>query len=363
MSENWKKVFLIMFSILFTLLIGEIILQVNYKIKNDHWLWENNAFRVNYIIPTKGRRQYTLRPNYFDFEYDIFINQWGIRTRPWEEGIEENQNIIVCLGDSVPFSSGTSSLRTYPAYLNQNLTSEGFNYYVINAGVPSYNLMQSFDRLEFEILNNIDVENVKVITIQAANDVSLFLYYRENWTPELTWADVRFNIHPIPFANYLTISHYLSQWLSQPIGSSNTYTGELLTYNISLFLQEELRKLQELPTDVIVILLPINPFYYQVENTDKNIELERWDLYAGPDSSLVDSRNQLIRDFNSVLHNVSSEFDNVFFLDVRIAIDKEDRNDLYSDYIHLTPEGNELQADIIMEFLEEHVLIQSSDEQ
>lgn len=362
MSENWKKVFLILFSVLFTLLIGEIVLQVNYKIRNNHWLWENNAFRVNYIVPTRGRRQYTIRPNYIDLEYDIFINQWGVRTKPWEVGIEENNNIIVCLGDSVPFSAGTSSLRTYPAYLKENLTNEGGNYYVINAGVPSYNLMQSFDRLEFEIFKHVDVEDVKVITIQAANDVSLFLYYRENWTPELTWADVRFNIHPIPFANHLAISHYLSQWLSQPKGSSETYSGELLTDNISLLLEKELMKLQELPTDVVVILLPINPFYYQVENTDKNIELERWDLFTGPDNSLEENRDQLIRDFNSVLHNVSTEFENVFFLDVRSAMDKEDRNDLYSDYIHLTPEGNKLQADIIMEFLEEHTLIQGSDE-
>ena len=362
MSENWKKVFLILFSVLLTLLIGEILLQVNYKIKNNHWLWENNAFRVNYIVPTKGRRQYTIRPNYIDVDYDIFINQWGERTIPKDEGIEENQNIIVCLGDSVPFSAGTSSLLTYPAYLGQNLISEGFNYYVINASVPSYNLMQSFDRLEFEIFNHVDVKNVKVITLQAANDVSLLLYYRENWTPELTWADVRFNIHPIPFANHLTISHYLSQWLSQPKGSSKTYTGELLTDNISLLLQEELRKLQELQTDVIVILLPINPFYYQVENTDKNIELKRWDLFADPDNSLVDRQDQLVRDFNSVLHDVSTEFDNVFFLDVRIAMDKKDRNDLYSDYIHLTLEGNKLQAELITEFLVEHALVQSGDE-
>lgn len=358
MSENYKKAFLAIFSILFTLFIGEIVLQVNYKIQNDQWVWENDAFRVEYIVPTRGRRQYTLRPNYIDFEYDIFLDKWGLRTKPWDQGIEENQKIIVCLGDSVPFSAGTSSLRTYPAYLKENLTNKGGNYYVINAGVPSYNLMQSFDRLEYEILNHVDVENVKAITIQAANDVSLFLYYRENWTPELTWADVRFNIHPVPFSNHLAISHYLSQWLSRPKGSSETYNGALLTDGFRLLLEEELSKLQELPNDVIVILLPINPFYYQLENTDKNIELERWDQFAGPDNSLVDSRDQLIQDVNNVLHDVSAEFENVFFLDVRAAMDNKDRNDLFSDYIHLTPEGNKLQADILTEFLDEHELIQ-----
>ena len=135
-----------------------------------------------------------------------------------------------------------------------------------------------------------------------------------------------------------------------------------MTENIGLILQEELGKLLESSTDVIVILLPINPFYYQLENSDKNIELERWDHYSDPGNSLVNNWDQLIRDFNNVLHNVSNEFDNVFFLDVRIAMDKKDRNDLYVDYIHLSPEGNRIQAELITEFLVENALIQSSDE-
>ncbi len=362
MSEKWKKVFLIMFSILFTLFIGEILLQVNYKIKNNHWLWETTAFRVENIWPTNDRRQYTLRPNYYDVEQRILINQWGERTTPQNETLEDNQNIIVCLGDSVPFAAGVSNENTYPFYLAENLTSEGFKYYVINGGVPSYNLRQSFDRLQYDVYRHVDVDNVKVITIQAANDVSLMTYYRENWTPEITWADVRFNIHPIPLANHLAISHYVSQIISQPKGSNKTHNSELLTENIGLILQEELGKLLESSTDVIVILLPINPFYYQLENSDKNIELERWDHYSDPGNSLVNNWDQLIRDFNNVLHNVSNEFDNVFFLDVRIAMDKKDRNDLYVDYIHLSPEGNRIQAELITEFLVENALIQSSDE-
>ena len=362
MSEKWKKAFLIIFSVLFTLLMGEILLQANYRIKNNRWLWETTAFRVENIWPTNDRRQYTLRPNYYDAEQRILINQWGERTTPQNERLEDTQNVIVCLGDSVPFAAGVSNKNTYPFYLAQNLTSEGFKYYVINAGVPSYNLRQSFDRLEFEIYNHVDVENVKVITIQAANDISLMTYYGENWTPEVTWADVRFNIHPIPFANHLAISHYVSQLISQPEGSNQNYNGELIVEKISLILQEELRNIQESSPHVIVILLPINPFYYQMENTDKNVELERWDHYSDPDNSLVDRWDQLVQNFNSVLHDASNNFDNVFFLDVRIAMDNKDRNDLYVDYIHLSPEGNKYQAELITEFLVEHDLIQSSDE-
>lgn len=354
MNENSKKVLLIMFSILFTLFLGEILLQVTYRIKENHWLLKNAAFRVNYIVSTDDRRQYTLRPNYSDSEYDIHINQWGERKTPQDEKLENNRNIIVCLGDSVPFSAATSGWPTYPAYLAQNLTNEGFKYYVINAGVPSYNLRQSFDRLELGVFKHVGVENVKVITVQAGNDIALLAYYRENWTPELTWADVRFNIHPIPFSNHLAISHYLSQLISQPKGNNKNYVGELMAEKINLILQEELVKLQKLSDDVIVILLPINPFYYQLANTDRNIELERWDY----NYSYVENYDQLTRDFNDVLSDISSNFDNVFFLDVRIAMDNLDRNDYYSDYIHLNPEGNKLQAQLIFDFLAEKNLIQ-----
>ncbi|MDP2964825.1 MAG: SGNH/GDSL hydrolase family protein [Pelolinea sp.] len=161
--------------------MGEILLQVNYRIKNNHWLWENSAFKVNYIVPTNDRRKYTLRPDYYDVEQNMPINQWGERTTLQAENYEDTRNVIVCLGDSVPFGAGIGNKDTYLFYLAQNLTSEGFKYYVINAGVPSYNLRQSFDRLKFDIYNHVDEEDVKVITIQAANDISL------PWSWKIFW--------------------------------------------------------------------------------------------------------------------------------------------------------------------------------
>ncbi len=360
MSEKWKKAILIAFSVLFTLFIGEILLQINYRIKNTHWLWENTAFKLNYIVPTNDRRQYTLRSNYYDIEQNMPINQWGERITPQDERLDNNQNVIVSLGDSVPFGAGNDD--TYPFFLAQNLTSEGYKYYVINAGVPSYNLRQSFDQLRFGIFSHVDIEDLKVITIQAANDISLLAYYRDNWTPEVTWADVRFNINPIPFANHLAISHYVSQLISRPKGS-NDFNGEAMIEDISPILQEELRILQETQNHIIVLLLPINPFYYQLDNTDKNIELKLWDQYSGSNSSLVDSWDQSIRDYNNVLFDAANDFDNVFFLDLRIAMDKKDRNDLYKDYIHLSTEGNKYQAKLITEYLVKHALIQNRDEQ
>jgi hypothetical protein len=358
LSEKWKNALLILFSVVFTLLMGEIVLQANYRIKNQKWLWENTAFEVNYIIPTNDSRQYTLRPDYYDIEQNMPINQWGERITLQPENYEDTRNVIVCLGDSVPFGAGIGNNDTYPFYLAQDLENEGFKYYVINAGVPSYNLSQSFERLKLDVYNHVDAKDVKVVTLQVSNDISMFMYYRENWTPELTWADVRFNFHPIPFSNQLAISHYISQIVSQPRGSSKIPISDLIVQNMSLLLKQKLTELRNTNPEVIVILLPSNPFYYQLTNSEKNSALKFWSQYGGTNSSLVESWDQYVRDFNSVLLDVSKNFDNVFFLDVRDAMDKQDRDNFFVDFIHLSAEGSKFQANLVTEFLVENDLLQ-----
>jgi hypothetical protein len=358
LNEHWQKAFLIVFSILFTLLIGEFVLQVSYRIKNHKWLWENTAFEVNYIIPTKDKRQYTLKPDYYDIEHNMPIDKWGERITKQAESLESTHNVIVCLGDSVPFGAGIGNNDTYPFYLAKELTDKGFKYYVINAGVPSYNLNQSFERLILDVYNHVDVKDVKVITLQVSNDISLFMYYRENWTPELTWADIRFNFHPIPLANKLAIPYNISQLMSQPKGRSNTPLSDLIIEKISMLLQQKLTELRKTNPNAIVILLPSNPFYYQLANSDRNSDLKFWDQYSGANSTLVEDWDQNVRDFNSVLSDVSKNFKNVYFLDIREAMDKEERDDFFVDFIHLSGEGSKYQAKLIAELLIEKGLIQ-----
>jgi hypothetical protein len=229
---------------------------------------------------------------------------------------------------------------------------------VINAGVPSYNLNQSFERLILDVYNHVDVKDVKVITLQVSNDISLFMYYRENWTPELTWADIRFNFHPIPLANKLAIPYNISQLMSQPKGRSNTPLSDLIIEKISMLLQQKLTELRKTNPNAIVILLPSNPFYYQLANSDRNSDLKFWDQYSGANSTLVEDWDQNVRDFNSVLSDVSKNFKNVYFLDIREAMDKEERDDFFVDFIHLSGEGSKYQAKLIAELLIEKGLIQ-----
>ncbi|HUV15790.1 MAG TPA: SGNH/GDSL hydrolase family protein [Pelolinea sp.] len=355
MKENWKKLLLVVGSIIFTLLIGELLLQLNFRIKNGQWLWESNQFKVDYIIPTDDRRQYTLRPDYYDVVQNMPINKRGERTTEQPLSLEDTQNVIVCLGDSVPFGFGVGNNDTYPFFLAKTLAERGFNYYVINGGIPSYNLRQSFDRLKFDVLKHIEIKDIKVVTIQAANDISLMLHYRENWTPDLTWADVRFNIYPIPFSNYLATSYYISQLISQPRGSDNDFDFNMVFEQLTVIIEEEIREIQEISPDINIILLPVNPFYYQTTNQDENTNLQLWEN----NSKYLKNREQLNLDIYKVLFEISKKCDNVFFLDIKSEMDLKDRNDFYKDYIHLSPEGNKFQAELMAEFLIENGLIKS----
>lgn len=359
MNDIIKKLSLVLISTLITLILGEMVLQVAYRLNNERWLWEENAFRVDYITPTDDSRKYSLRPDFYDKEQNIPINIWGERITK-QPFTEETGQVVVCLGDSVPFGAGIGNEVTYPVYLSEALSERGYSYYVINAGVPSYNLKQSFERLKIDVFRHVKPETVQVITVQAANDISLLTYYRENWTPDLTWADVRFNITPVPFSNYLAISHYLSQWLSQPKGTQPEYDQEIMLSATHKLLTEELENLVRENEQMAIILLPVNPFYYQLENTERNTSLGRWEQYGSPKSGLVNSWDKLIRDFNDVLLDVSNQLEQVYFLDVRYLMDQTEREGLYVDFIHLSAAGSELQAELVTQFLEENQLIGGS---
>ena len=359
MTETTKKLSLALFSTLITLTLGEAVLQAAYRMNHERWLWQEDAFRVNYIIPTDDNRRYTLRPDFYDKEQNMPINAWGERVtkQPFSEDAGQ---VVVCLGDSVPFGAGIGNDDTYPVYLAETLAEQGYRYFVVNAGVPSYNYKQSLERLKIEVFQHVKPEMVRVITFQAANDISLLTYYREHWTPDLTWADVRFNITPIPFSDFLAISHYLSQWLSQPKGVQADYDQGAMLEATRTLLMEELGNLVSENDQMAVILLPVNPFYYQMQNTEKNTSLSKWEQFGSPNSSLVDSWDKLIRDFNDVLLDVSNQLEGVYFLDVRYLMDQTEREGLYVDYIHLSDKGSKLQAELVTQFMEDNGLISDS---
>jgi len=339
--------------------IGELVLQVAYRIQNNRWVWDTDqTFQFEYIIPTEDSRRYTLRPFFYDKVQNMPINQWGERITPQNESPEYQRNSIVCIGDSVPFGFGVSHWETYPFFLANILQSRGFPIYVINSGVPSYNVRQSFEKLKREVFLHVPPENIKIIILQAANDISLWSYYRENWNEDVTWADVRFNLHKFPLVDRSAIFNYINQVFSPQRGRDMEIDPQILSTRLYTLITAEIEEIHRLSPETKFMLLPINPFYYQLENTIKNQELSRFERYSS-DFYMVFTNN-LNQVFNEMLKSISDQYDYVYFIDIRKSMDRTDREEFFKDYIHLSGKGAQFQAEEIIDFLLKNQLIPPS---
>src|SRR4029077_5463578 len=144
----------------------------------------------------------------------------------------------------------------------------------INAGVQSYNLRQSIEHLYRDVLVHY---HPVAVTVQTANDVALLLTYRWAWTPESTWAPYRPNI---PFLlNSSATLHHLLPLAGGVLG--HLVGGQAGAYPLDPMLANEEQLLRELIAACVsrkirLVLMPINPFYYQTKAIDKNAQLSRW---------------------------------------------------------------------------------------
>lgn len=343
------------------IMISELSLQVFYRVKSGAWLWENSAFRIGYTQPVSDRRGYALRPGYRDANAGISISESGFRRTPSSENARTP--IIACIGDSVPFGAGVRDEETYPFLLSAVLKEKGVTVGVVNAGVPSYNLRQSFDRLKKEVLTQDGRGQVLLVTVDAANDISLLTYYGANWTPDVTWAEVRWSgtwgISSV--FTRVALAHYWSKLVSS-IDRKGQHGGidgksisslkkdEMLSH-VRHLLHTELAALEK--RGVQVVLLPINPFYYQVAGRERNASLRQWASMA----PYVEGWDDLIGRYNDVLKSVSLQYKNAYFFDMRLIMDLHDRDALYLDYIHYSPRGNSLFVSALLDFLDEKSVI------
>lgn len=356
MRNTLKNILISLSSVLIALLIGELILQIAYRLQNNRWVWDTDqTFQFDYIIPTDDGRKYTLKPFFYDKVQNMPINQWGERITPQNESPEYLENTIVCMGDSVPFGFGAPHWDTYPYYLSSILQGQGYPYYVINSGVPSYNARQSFEKLKREVYLHVPPEDIDIVILQAANDISLWAYYRENWNEDVTWADVRFNLHKFPLVDRSAIFNYINQVFSPQRGRDKEIDPHILSTKLFSLLSAEVEEIHQQSPEIKVILLPINPFYYQVENTFRNENLSRYERYS-TDYYMV-FINNLNQVFNEMLESISEQYDYVYFMDIRKSMDDSDREIFFKDYIHLSGEGAQFQAEEIIDFLLENQLI------
>jgi lysophospholipase L1-like esterase len=342
--------------------MAESGLQLLYRLKTGEWLSANSAFRIGYTKPLADRREYTLREGYRDPDTGLTIDALGFRiTRP---EASSHQPVIVCAGDSVPFGAGVGDEETYSSYLAEALASQGSSAGVVNAGVPSYNLRQTFDRLHQDVLPR--YRPILLVTIEAANDISLLTHYKDDWTPERTWAAVRWSqswgvdnqLRKLAMIHYL--SRYVALSWKEPLQtqthpeSQGSLQTEAMLEHVRHVLREELAFLRD--RSITVVLLPINPFYYQVQGASRNPTLRNWREFK----RYVDEWDGLIQRYNETLQKMSQEFPNAYFFDTRKVMDSYDRDLLYIDYIHHSALGNRILASSLAKFLGERGLLSES---
>lgn len=350
-----SNVWLLVAAVLLSLLAAEVALQVHYRLTRSSWLRdETRGFRVGYTSPVDDRRQFSLRSGYSNEALGLEIDARGFRRTGLEQLAAATSSIVVALGDSVPFGAEVRDRETYPAMLAA-LSAE-FGIDVVNAGVPSYNLRQSFDRLRMDVLRYYDWSQIAVVTLQAANDISLLTQYREDWTPDVTWADVRWN-RSWDRPDNVAILHY-SRLVFRRLFNWTLGTEEHAVFDPARMIVSARDTLRELAilldtNEVPLVLLPVDPFYYQTANRSRNATLEGWDRYGW----YVELWDDAIMQFNDELKAAAVQHENVLFFDTRPMFDVMDRDALYSDFIHYTPLGNQMIAESLMAFLENHSII------
>lgn len=151
------------------------------------------SFVIKCVERVEDPREYRLRPGCRSA--GVTIDRLGFRVDPLAPPIETGDEVVVMLGDSVPFGAGVGDSDSPAAVLDARLRPIGLR--CLNAGVPSYTIAQAAEHYERQVRG---YYRVRAIVLHAANDVSLAHHYGANWTPTLTWAGGRFSGHAIEYA-------------------------------------------------------------------------------------------------------------------------------------------------------------------
>ena len=376
----WFKTATVLLTTLVMLIFMELSLQVVVRLRDGKWLFEKPvSSKVVYVKLVKDKRKFTLKPGFKTPKGGLEIDRLGFRKGPYP--VDKKNKIIVNAGDSIAFGDSVPNNQTYPWNLALLAKEKGIPINVLNAGIPSYNMWQSFERIRREVLHHFDISRIAVVTMQVANDVFLLSYYRQQWFRDITWADRRF-IEKKPFWEKIATVHYVSQILRKLAGERgekarrlkrlaerrkkralkySNYEGKRKKYDdyegsemLQMVRDTLARELEFYRKHGIpVVLMPIDPFYYQITNLDRNTRLKKWKQLQ----YIVKAARNLIYQFNDQLIEISNEFDHVYFLDTRPVLDQTNRDETHIDHIHYSGAGARIVAKLLLDFLTEKRLI------
>lgn len=139
-----KKVFLVLASVVFSLVVMEVFLRI--FISSDQNTKNLPPEKSPMIHIRNSERVYGYRPSLpLPFE----TNELGFRGPDRKFEKESNVYRILVLGDSIPFGAQVREFQTYPRLVEKflNADEDNYRYEVINLGVQGYNTKQELATL------------------------------------------------------------------------------------------------------------------------------------------------------------------------------------------------------------------------
>ena len=327
-------------SITFSLLILYSTFEMCLRHKREAWPFEKAMVIPAEFIPEHK----SLRWKYSHAEGR---NSLGLRNR--EIGQKKDRFRILFLGDSLVFDSETTSGLLYTQVVEERLNKENKGkrkIEIINAGIPGYT---TYQELEFLKVHGLDMNPDLVILGFVFND----LYYKYLHKPAKKKAltfdpDIylnRFDVNAFPgfFFSRSHLAHTIAWRLEilvkkikkQPLFPFDYHQGFLLAWKNFAWKKENdliaemLSLLGEKDIKLMIVVFPISN---QVDNRFLKIDRE---YVLFPQKKI----GEMCKSYG------------IPFLDLTEALYRGGGPRLFKDFLHLSPEGNDIAAREITGFL------------
>ena len=350
-----KKILLLCLSTICSLLVAEGLLQVYYRLQNGRWLTQCSSTDIEEMEYTGPPPQLTVRPHMAPEELYRSCGQ------PLPED-DPAVPVILALGDSVPYGWGGPPEQSYPAQLQQLLTQAGYRVRVVNAGALGYTLGQAVDKFRYGLLERFP--HPLAVTIQAANDISMVECLRESYQPGVSLEDaaINYQFYQVTRVSKIAIIHYCHRagirfrelrrqgerrrhGLPTPTAMMRQHVHAVLEDLLPLCHQH----------GIPVVLLPVDPYYYQTQHLEKNTA-----LVSGQSSAMRSYYTRwapIAAEYNAELAQQAAAHSGAYFYDTRAMLDAHGREGLYHDHIHYSSSGNALVAQGLLAFLRDQKLL------
>jgi lysophospholipase L1-like esterase len=275
------------------------------------------------------------------------VNALGLRGPAVEGGRRAGVVRVLCVGGSTTYGAGLGAERAYPARLQAHLDAAapaGLRFEVLNGGVPGYTSIDSLVNLELRLLA---LEPDVVLVYHAINDARLV--QARGYRPDYShirgpWRDPRDQVSPL--GRWLVVRWRTWAWVSELAG----WGFSAMSLENLVFVEGFQERL--MPPEPEVNHAGVADF---VRNLRNIVAVSR---AAGAQVGLMTfatrrsegdpdvALQRCVDALNAGIVALATERDVPLF-DVRAAIGG--RWELFSDYVHCTPEGCDLQARAIAE--------------